>query len=433
MKSNSLVKISSGIVSVVVLMFATLVVSIPAHADEPDPPVAAPFAAPTCAGTTDFDPMDNAGYAVTDLTQVFGARLTSYNTGHIVPLYDAFGGSILLESDGTNTGETTYPPLCGTRYVESVGGPVSEWMFCTDRLAQTCGDTDAAGNLVDRDGNPISPMTGLAVNPKLTPEAEKLIAYLVQHGHSYAGVGNQSWGGVTEARSDLGTNERAALQTLVWCISDPPTTANDFETTCENNMDAAEQDRLLALIPETPELVLELAPAGANLDVGETAELTVTTNVFNQPIRLTTGGTAGADWAVCSGDATLTGTTLTVTGTDPSASKAVVLCATATSVGDATIAMSVTPASTEHIGWSQSVGATPTCQVYATFHEVNAADVSANTGLTFLAASPPTVIARTGGADLSPLWMLGLTLAGVGGSVLTAAGIHRRRMRRPRA
>lgn len=202
----------------VTTLFATFALSAPlaAVADVPTPAVSTPFQAPLCAGDTDSDPADQQGVIVPDATLVFGQRLAAYNAGRIVPLYDAFGGTVLIDSAGTvRPNAASYPPLCGTRYVESAGTAVSEWMFCTDRDAQPCGDTDAAGNLVDGTGTVLNPMTSLAGNPKLDAAQEKLIAYLIQHGHSYAGVGDQLWGGVIEARADGTTDTRNALQTLV--------------------------------------------------------------------------------------------------------------------------------------------------------------------------------------------------------------------------
>jgi hypothetical protein len=428
-KSYSIAKISGGLAAVAILSLSMVAgTGLAATAAEQTPPVAAAFPAPLCAGTTDSNPAENDGYAVPDLTQVFDQRLVSYNAGSIVPLYDAFGGSILLTSSGENTGQAAYPPVCGTRYVASIDAAVSEWMFCTDRSAQACGDTDADGNLVDHDGNPIAPMTGLPKNPKLDANQEKLIAYLVQHGHSYAGVGDQGWDGVTEARSDLGSNERLALQTLVWCISDPSDQGTDFDITCENNLDEVEQQRLLAMIPDAPELVLSFS-SGAALNVGQTATFTLTTNVFNQPIQIETAGTATTSWSVCSGDATLTDSTLTVAGSNPAESEQIVLCAKASTVGTATVNASAAPPSTEHIGWSQSINPTleEPCQVFATFHEDNKATISASASTTFGAGSAPThtatattaaTLANTGGSDLSLLW-LGLGLAGIGGIAIT--------------
>ncbi|MDT0202343.1 thioester domain-containing protein [Nocardioides sp. AE5] len=362
-----------------------------AQADMPPTPVAE-FQAPECVGETDFDPTVNSE-AVPDSTLVFGARVTSYNGGHIVPLYDAFGGTVLVRGDGTVSDEEAYPPICGTRYVASVGGPVSEWMFCTDRTSQSCGDTDAAGNVVDGDGVILNPMASLAGNPRLSSDQERLIAYLIQNGHPYHGTGDQAWGGVDEARADAGTRERVALQTLIWCISDPAPGGSDFSTTCADNMDTAEQERLLRMIPMDPELVLDLDAASTALEVGDTARFRLRTNVFHQPIALTTGGTAAPVWSVCEGDATISasGDELTVAGEDPLSAKDVVLCVEATAPGTATVEMTASPATTSHIGWSQSSGATADpCQVYATFHEVKRAGVSDAAEAAFTAASKPT-------------------------------------------
>lgn len=364
--------------------------AIAASADVPDPQVAAPFTAPLCAGQTDFDPANNAGMAVPDTTQVFGERLVSYNEGRIVPLYDGYGGTVLITADGTVTGDAAYPPVCGTRYVASAGKAVSEWMFCTDRDAQSCGDTNAAGSIVDHDGNPINPMTGLPTNPKLSPEQEKLIAFLVQHGHSYVGIGDQDWG-VDKARSDLGTSERNALQTLVWCVSDPATSDSGFARTCAANMDADEQARLLAMIPDEP--VIDMVLGGTSpVKVGDTAEFQLSTNLFNQPIALQLSGAALTGLSVCEGTATLTGAVLTVTGSDPNVSIDVTLCATATETGSATLEANATPPSTEHIGWAQSINASleQPCQVYATFHEDDKVAVSARAAVVVEAAPTPT-------------------------------------------
>lgn len=460
MKSGSAARLLGGFATTVLLaLSAVALVSSPAGADTPDPQVVAPFQAPTCAGETAADPTQNTGYAVEDLTSVFGERLTAYNAGAIVPLYDAYGGSVLLTSDGTNTEQAAYPPVCGTRYVASLDSAVSEWMYCTDRAAQSCADTDSAGRLVDHDGNPLNPMTGLSGNARLMPEQERLIAYLVQHGHSYAGTGDQSWGGVTYARSDAGTNERAALQTLIWCISDPSTDASDFATTCEASMDEAEQARLLAMIPEDPELSLSLTGATSPLAVGDTADFEVSTNVFDQPIIVTTGGTASGDWSVCAGDATLAGTTLTVHSSgDPAAPKTIALCITATSTGSASLHLSASPPSTTHIGWAQSVGNNlpEGCQVYATFHEVDQLALTATAEASFVAAPSPTPtptvtgspsptptptmtvtptsapadagdLAATGGSDGSALLLVGLGLLGAGGLACWAGVLLSRR------
>lgn len=428
-------RIAIGIIAVGLMVAGTLAWSGgSASADVPDPIVAEAFTAETCAGPTTDDPTQNTGYAVEDLTQVFGARLDSYNAGSVVPLYDAFGGSILINDDGTvNDDSAAYPPVCGVRYVASLDAAVSEWMFCTDREAQTCADTDADGNLVDHDGAPIAPMTELPTNSKLSADQEKLIAYLVQNGHSYAGTGNQSWGGVTEAQSGLGTNERLALQTLVWCISDPATELSDFATTCAANMDDAEQARLLAMIPDAPQLTLGVSGGSAALPVGGTAEFTVTTNVFNQAIAVAFAGVA-ANWSVCAGDATLAEGVLTVSGEDPAATAAVTLCATATEAGALTLNLEATPPSTEHIGWSQSINdLEQSCQVYATFREVQRATVSAAAQAAFVVGTTSNgedsdSLAASGGSADQAL-MLALALLGLGAAAVGASRLIRARHR----
>lgn len=387
MNTLSLRRFLSGATAALLIASSSLLVmSGTAHADVPDPSLELPFNAPLCAGTTDFDPVVNPGMAVEDTTLVFGERLQSYNAGHVVPLYDAYGGTILIDGEGVVGPNAAYPPICGTRYDATVGGSVSEWMFCTDISSDSCGDTDAEGRIVDSNGTPVNPMTDLDVNPKLSADQEKLISYLVQNGHSYAGVGNQAWGGVAVAQSGGNTNERNALQTLVWCISDPALPgSSDFAATCEANLSADEQQRILTLIPDVPELELAFANTDAVLEVGGTASFVLTTNVYNQPIELVLTGSANPEWTVCAGDAVLDGQTLTVTGTDPSQSTTVTVCATAQQAGTTEILATATPPSTQHVSWAQSQN-NPTaepCQVFATFREVQKVQVASSASASF--------------------------------------------------
>jgi LPXTG-motif cell wall-anchored protein len=373
-------------VALLIASSSVIAISSTAHADVPAPSLELPFNAPLCAGTTDFDPAVNPGMAVEDTTLVFGERLQSYNAGLVVPLYDSFGGTILIDGEGVVGPNAAYPPICGTRYDATVGGAVSEWMFCTDISSDSCGDTDAEGRIVDSNGTPVNPMTDLDVNPKLSVEQEKLISYLVQNGHSYAGIGNQAWGGVSVAQSGGNTNERNALQTLVWCISDPALPgSSDFAATCEANLPADEQQRLLSLIPDIPELELAFANTEAVLEVGGSASFALTTNVYNHPIALELSGTAGPEWSVCAGDAVLDGQTLTVAGTDPSQSTTVTICATGQQTGTAEILATATPPSTQHVSWAQSQN-NPTadpCQVFATFREVQKVQVTSSASASF--------------------------------------------------
>lgn len=391
-----------------------------AHADTPAPAVAADFVAPLCPGTTDFDPAVNGepSHPVTNLRNVFGARLTAYNAGRVVPLYDSYGLS----------GPDVYPPLCGTRYVAAAGGPVSEWMYCTDRLSQVCGDLDANGNLLDEKGVVINPLTTLTRNRRLTSAQERVISYLIQHGHAYDGIGDQYFDGAKAAKSNAGTDERKALQTLIWCVSDPGTSPSDFTSTCAKLMGPKEQARLLAMTPADPELTLQRRAAAVR--VGQTARFDLTTNVFNQAITLTTGGTATARWRVCRGDATLNGSTLTVRPVTSGASAAVQLCARAKSKGELTVAANVAPPTTKHIGWNQSIqsGLFEDCQVFATFHAAKLVTLRASARSTVNTKSAAPAAPKTLPAVGAPVNALvgwgGLTAVTLGALLM---GMGRRR------
>lgn len=369
-------------------------VATAAVAAQAAPPVvqvlpAAAFNAPRCEGTTQLDPTQDLG-PVTDLTKVFGQRLTDYNNGQAVVLYDAFG-------ENTDNG---YPALCGTHFVAGVGA-VSEWMFCTDIWSHVCSGTDAGGNLVDVDGTVIPGMDPKSGNPKLSNDQEKLVAYLIQNGHSYSGTGYYDFG-ATQAVQNGNSNERASLQSLVWCISDPVDLAAhnsvyevQRQTTCADNMGPAEQARLLTLIPNAPTVQLAFTDSGSTLQVGDTATFTLTTNLYNQPIDLSASGVAGT-LKVSSGNATITGSTLTVPGTDPSVNTTVTLGFTSTASGTVTALASALPASTTHIGWNQSPGVSGDgvpCQVFATFNETNQLAVSAQANATFAAEATASATA----------------------------------------
>lgn len=352
---------------------AALGVPVPAYADAPPSPVTEPFHAPMCEGTTPDDPTDADG-PVSDLTEVFGQRLTDYSAGRVVVLYDTFG---------SNDGE--YPPLCGTRYVDGVG-PVSEWMFCTDVEYHACGRTDENGNLV-AEGQVLPPMEGIGANPRLNRDQEKVIAYLLQNGHPFDAVGHSEWSGVDRA-STADSGSRDALQYLIWCVSDADwMSGTSFQDVCDANIDAAEQARILSLIPDDPQLMISFdEDAVETLTVGSTAEVTLTTNVYNQPIDFQVDGGVAS---VCSGDAVLEDVNLVVAGSDPAVSTDVGICVTAATAGAVALQASATPPSTRHITWNQSAGTdTVDCQVYATFETTREARVVGTTTVPF--AAEPT-------------------------------------------
>lgn len=390
-------------------------------ADVPPTQVVAPFTAPKCAGDTQFDPT-NTSDAVVDTTSVFGKRLDDYNAGKVVVLYDAYGGSPL----------NAYPPLCGTRYVAG-SGAVSEWMFCTDIHSEACGGTAADGGLVDESGAPLRGLDTLTGNSRLDPgsaDKEKLIAYLIQNGHSYDGTGvpgtTYGWSGVTEAVADAtgstATQQRAALQTLIWCISDPvalPATGTEVEreVACQNNMDATEQARLLALIPDVPSVTLSFA-ASSTAKVGDSVTMTLSTNLYDQPIAVGTSGVAGS-LAICGGaaGATLSNGVLTVPAGEPTVTTDVLVCVTSTAAGTVNVSASARPASRLHLGWNQSPDITQSgkaCQVFATFNAVKQLGVSSATSAIFTAQDEAAELPNTGRNPAGQAAMgLLLLLAGV--------------------
>ncbi|MFC4225056.1 LPXTG cell wall anchor domain-containing protein [Lysinibacter cavernae] len=437
----------------VALAFATLLTggatllgaTAPASADIPATPKAAVFEAPACAGTTDFDPAQS-GATVNNLQSVFGKRLDAFNEGRVIPLYDSYGGTNASEPDNDGFIQYAYPPLCGTRYVASAddgsasNGAVSEWMYCTDRSFHACGGVGTDGGILDDDNLPVDPMQELPVNPKLTADQERLISYLVQQGHSYAGVGDQSWGGATEARSDAGTNERTALQTLVWCISDAPKPAeqaavpqNGFTQTCNAVMPQAEQARLLALIPAVAEVHLDFSQAQTTFTVGEVARVSLTTNVYNQPIEFASN-TAGSIVACQGSNVQVTGTTITVPGTDSAVDTTVELCYTATEPGSVELSVEAQPASTSHVSWNQSsnAGATIPCQVFAAYNEARFESVSDRAAATFIAAVIPTTTPATPALETPAVTTPATTPAGsnattpatASGAMLASTGVE---------
>lgn len=357
---------SRAVVALLIVLFTMIAGVIlgtaSARADVPDPPAAAPFAAPLCEGTTPSNPAVATG-AVPDLTLVFGQRLVDYNSGKLVHLYG---------TQGTN-GAT---PSCTVRYVDGMG-PVSEWTFCTDHKLEPCTTTAADGSLAG--GIPgLSPLEG---NDRLTSDQERLIAYIIRHDLPAA------YGGATIATNET-SNSRTARQLLVWCVSDPD--ENIVAGFCDSYMNATEQQRILALVSTESELTFSLAADSTDLEVGDIAHVNVTTNIYSQPIALETNG---GSVSVCAGDAVLSGGMLTVAGADAATSTTITLCVTSTEPGTVTVAGSAAPTSREHVSWVQSDSR---CQVFATFEAARANPIASSAAVQFRA-----VAAETGGFSVS--------------------------------
>jgi hypothetical protein len=428
-------KITSGLVGIIstAALLSSALIGLGSEAATAAPvhtlPVADPFDAERCQGSTNDDPTD-AGAPVDNLLSVFGQRLTDYNAGKVVVLYDAWGGNLPVNP---------VPPLCGVRFVAGVG-PVSQWMFCTDIFFHACGGTSAAGELVDLDGAVIPGLNALPANPKLAPldpDSSKLISYLLQNGHSYSGTGEYDFGETPATAGPTSTTaQRESLQALVWCISDPPTatvpqSAIDRRDTCDDNMSETEQARLLAMIPTTPTIQLSLAAGTTSLAIGDTARFTLNTNLYNQPIALALTGTGGS-LSVISGPATLTGGVLTVTGTDTSATAQVVLGVTATSDGTANLRASASPVSINQLNWNQSPGVAEDgvpCQVFSHFdsrqNTVVANAATATFGTTGTAGVGGANELAVTGVDPTPALTLGTLLLALGGAALLAIRTRR--------
>ena len=372
-------------VAVVVLALVGVMVGLGPGAAAPlraAEPVTA-FLAPRCEGSTTVDPADPTQHSgLANLLSVTGPRLADYTAGRLVPLYDA-------------AGRTEDAPLCGTRQIERPDGTTtaeSQWMFCTSYVDDLCGDVDEDGQGTDSDGAAVGPMETATTHPTLSVEDQLLVGYLIENGHSYVGTGaDYGFGGTARADAGTSTNTRQALQVLVWCITDLDAVPSaDFRSTCQANLPPEEQARLLALITAEPSVELDFDDSGQTHDVGETVRFALTTTLVDQPITMT-ASPLGA-FTVCSGDATLTGTTLTVAApADASTATRIELCATPTVAGPVSVTVNAGLASVRQVSWnrSASVAQSRVCQVYAAFVDVPREARSSVASATFLALPTP--------------------------------------------
>lgn len=368
----------------------------------PAVPVEDAFQAPLCEGTLNDDPtsQDPELSPVEDVTLVWGKRLDAYNDGLVVPLYDSWGGHDL----------NGYPPVCATRYVEEAGGPVSEWMYCTDIHSKVCSGTSEDGGLVNAHGDEIDFPGELSGNPRLTDDQENIISWLIHNGYPYTGYGDYAWDTTFASNADF--ESRAALQTLIWCVSDPVTSHDPAsevfrEQTCDEAMSDEIQESILALIPADPTFVLDVDADATPVNVGQTATIILATNMYLHPITLDISGVAGTLTVVSPGATYDAATqTLRVDGTDPGVTTEIELAFVASEAGTLTLSASGIPAVHEHIGWNQSTGVvdeedgvTP-CQVFATFHAEKSEAISASASVQFIVA--PTTPAETTPVASSP-------------------------------
>lgn len=347
--------IVAALIAVLLIIAGSIVLgSSAARADVPNPPAASAFNAPLCEGATTNDPTAASG-PVTDLTGVFGKRLTDYNAGLVVHLYG---------STGVNGGA----PSCATRHVDGVGA-VSTWMYCTDHTSLPCATTLADGSLSG--ASSLQPVSG---NSRLTTNQQRIVTYIINNDLSLP----TAYKTATMA-SNATSDSMSARQLLVWCVSDP--TEEIVAGFCAANMNATRQAQLLALSQTTSELDFAV-DGNSEVDAGQTVRVDVTTNIYGLPIEL---DTAGATVTVCGGTATLTGDALTVTGSG--AASTITLCVTSSTAGSVELTGAVAaPNGLDQITWVQSTSSNVApCQVFAAYQTHGTSNVNASASMRFRA------------------------------------------------
>ncbi|WP_053383640.1 hypothetical protein, partial [Leucobacter celer] len=357
-------------------LVAPVAVTASAQADAPPTPVAVPFDAPLCENTVGNPAADADGGPVGNLLSVFGQRLADYNDGKPVILYNNNG-----RSGWTSSGsQYSSNPLCATRYVEEVGGPVSSWMYCTYDRASTCGWTNENGEL-ERSGVVLPGLEYLDPDSRLTEDQQKLQSYIIQNDMPIIAGPNGTGGTVaadTVANNDT-SQSRSLRQNLVHCIDNPERSSG--LVFCENNMSAETQTRILELIGDDIDALLTATGTSATVAPGADGEVVVTTTLAGMPLDLTvTGGTA----TVCEGPATLTAGVLVV-DEDADLPADITLCVTRADAGDVSVAVSGTPPVITNLGFfqSQRYEGDTLCQIFSAVEEERQTTLNAGATVNF--------------------------------------------------
>ncbi|MGV0157043.1 hypothetical protein ACSW29_27255 [Rhodococcus sp. GB-02] len=363
----------SSVLSTIILMFGiTAVLAAPAGAAPVVPPREA-FTASECENSN--------GSGVGDLV-IDRGRLADYNNGQVVPMYYNRHPDV-MEAIAPGT-------VCGVFELPGVG-PTSEWMYCTDKHLDVCGQTTPEGESGYWNGTEWV-VTGsakqLSGNPRLSEDQQLLVSYLLQNPHTY--VDENGVAGIADNGNSWNRSNR---QQLVWCAS-----GNGAGKVCQENLGQEERERILAIMKSTPALTIS-GPEHSEIGAGETATFSVSTNLYGIP--LTVNAPAGAAVTLCEpgAGATLTGNTLTVTGTDTAGTE-VRLCVTAETPGEVTISVAGQPNSHEKIRWNQ---ADPVCQVFASFETELPARISDDASVTFLDGPVTTTPVTTTPVTTTPV------------------------------
>lgn len=365
-----------------------------AQADVPNPP-AVEFYAQPCSGTTPSNPAvaSDPGPNVPNLLRVWGGRLTAYNAGDPVILYNNSGTS---GWSGPNPGDHfASNPVCTVRHVDGIGD-VSEWTYCTQDAASACSWTDANGDLI-RQGQPLLPMVDPPDDaPHLTADQQKLQAYIVQT--ELPIVAGTNWSGGATAGGTASNNDRESRtfrQDLVHCIDNPPDPGDNHEGFCNANMSSVTQARILDIIGGSPTDQLSATAPGTTVAPGANGQITVSTTLAGVPLQVdATGGTV----SLCdiTDPATLSGNTLTVDANAAPLPVSIDLCVTRATAGQVSLDIEGTAPDIANIGYSKSPGyvgggGTNLCQIFALIVPEHDVPVTASAAINFAAALNPQI------------------------------------------
>lgn len=369
MKRRTKRSVALGLLAPLLGTFIAFTGASAALAAEPLPPeeqITEPFQAPLCTGNVSDPRVNNE--PVGDLTMIFGERITDYNAGRMVVLYN---------TNGSYDGET---PVCGTRHVAGIGA-VSEWMYCTDFTSHFCVRTNTDGRLVELvDGVEVAvdPLEDLESNPRLTADQERLVRHILTTEFPVKTTDG------TVVISDEAVESREARQRAVWCITDySPELVDLVGSFCDTNFSEAQQQAMLDSLPEDPvfEPVLSTNSSSTVIEPGATVEVEVTSNIYDTPI---TAEAPGAEVRVCPASADLAAIVDGQLVFNPSESptETVRLCVTWQAAGAHSIDFSVTPdaSTTQALTWVQSptlIDGIP-CQVHSNFNSVSGMTLTSN-------------------------------------------------------
>lgn len=347
----------------------------PTQASVPDPPASEQFQAPLCSGSTSYDPREHTGVSE-DLSVVFGQRLSDYNAGRMVMLYN---------TAGLNQGD---PPICGTRHVAGVGA-VSEWMYCTDMDYNTCAETDQEGRLTHQGGTIIEGLEDRASNPRLSVDQERLVRYILTNDLQVLDRNN------LVSASDESDYSRDLRQLAVWCITeDQESLTGNIASYCHTNFSELRQQEILDSLSAEPTFTSVVTPHVDQMTprVGETVVIEVSTNVYATPISI---DAPGAEAEICSQSALLAHfeNGQLVVNSSTASSETIHLCLTWETSGSKQVRLAVTPSEStpQALSWVQS----PTlieekpCQVYSNFNSALGMTLSTELVVDVAAAENP--------------------------------------------